>query len=59
MVSLVQSTTINFLALWVMFNDEERKNMDWQQRIWGYTGAAGMIQGMAQASPPHKEGGMI
>ncbi|PVH82927.1 DUF887-domain-containing protein [Cadophora sp. DSE1049] len=46
-VSLVQSTTINFLALWVMFNDEERKNMDWQQRIWGYTGAAGMIQGMA------------
>lgn len=46
-VSLVQSTTINFLALWVMFYDEERKNMDWQQRIWGYTGAAGMIQGMA------------
>merc|ERR1712000_676580 len=46
-LSLVQSTTINFLALWVMFNDEERKNMDWQQRIWGYTGAAGMIQGMA------------
>ncbi|EKD17496.1 uncharacterized protein L3040_006611 [Drepanopeziza brunnea f. sp. 'multigermtubi'] len=46
-VSLVQSTTINTLALWVMFNDEERKAMDWQQRIWGYTGAAGMIQGMA------------
>ncbi|KAI6715527.1 hypothetical protein PZA11_003454 [Diplocarpon coronariae] len=46
-VSLVQSTTINLLALWVMFYDEERKNMDWQQRIWGYTGAAGMIQGMA------------
>ncbi|CZT09421.1 hypothetical protein WAI453_003253 [Rhynchosporium graminicola] len=46
-VSLVQSTTINLLALWVMFNDEERKNMDWQQRIWGYTGAAGMVQGMA------------
>jgi hypothetical protein len=46
-VSLVQSTTINFLALWVMFTDEERKNMSWEERVWGYTGAAGMIQGMA------------
>lgn len=46
-VSLCQSTMINVLALWVMFTDEERKNMDWQQRVWGYTGAAGMIQGLA------------
>jgi len=46
-VSLVQSTMINTMALWVMWNDEERKNMDWQQRVWGYTGAAGMIQGLA------------
>ncbi|KAH6670081.1 TLC domain-containing protein [Halenospora varia] len=46
-VSLCQSTLINVLALWVMFADDERKNMDWQQRIWGYTGAAGMIQGLA------------
>lgn len=46
-VSLCQSTMINTLALWVMFMDEERKNMDWQERIWGYTGAAGMIQGFA------------
>ena len=46
-VSLVQSLTINTLALWVMFTDEERKRMDWQERVWGYTGAAGMIQGMA------------
>lgn len=23
--------------------------MDWRERIWGYTGAAGMIQGMAAA----------
>jgi hypothetical protein len=21
--------------------------MDWRERVWGYTGAAGMIQGMA------------
>jgi len=38
---------INVLALWVMWNDEERKKMDWVQRVWGYTGAAGMIQGLA------------
>ena len=46
-VSLCQSTVINALALWVMYTDEERKNMTWQERVWGYTGAAGMIQGMA------------
>ncbi len=46
-VSLSQSSLINVLALWVMYNDEERWNMDWQQRVWGYTGAAGMIQGLA------------
>lgn len=46
-VSLFQSCTINVLALWVMYVDEERKNMDWEQRVYGYTGASGMIQGMA------------
>lgn len=46
-VSLVQSTAINALALWVMFVDDERKNMDWQERIWGYTGGAAMIQALA------------
>lgn len=46
-VSFFQSVTVNVLALWVMFVDEERKSMDWTQRVWGYTGAAGMIQGLA------------
>ncbi|KAL1865477.1 hypothetical protein Daus18300_007122 [Diaporthe australafricana] len=46
-VSLFQSTLINILALWCMFADEERKTMDWQARIWGYTGASGMIQSLA------------
>ncbi|KAG8165111.1 hypothetical protein KVR01_005386 [Diaporthe batatas] len=45
-VSLFQSTLINILALWCMFADEERKTFDWQQRIWGYTGASGMIQSL-------------
>ncbi|KAL8370993.1 hypothetical protein RB595_001035 [Gaeumannomyces hyphopodioides] len=46
-VSMVQSCLINVLALWIMFADEERWNMDWEQRVWGYTGAHGMIQGLA------------
>jgi TLC domain len=46
-VSLIQSTLINVLALWVMYTDEERKGMDWQERIWGYTGAAGLVQALA------------
>jgi hypothetical protein len=46
-VSLVQSLLINVLALWVMFVDEERQAMDFEQRIWGYTGGCGLIQGLA------------
>jgi hypothetical protein len=46
-VSLVQSTTINALALWVMYADQERKQMDWQERLWGYTGGSAMIQALA------------
>jgi hypothetical protein len=46
-VSMVQATLINALALWVMFTDQERKEMDWEARVWGYTGAAGMVQGLA------------
>ena len=46
-VSLAQSCFINTLALWVMFVDEERSAMDWEERVWGYTGADGMIQGFA------------
>lgn len=46
-VSLVQSLLINALALWVMYADEERKAMDYEQRIWGYTGACGLIQALA------------
>ncbi|KAK3986911.1 TRAM, LAG1 and CLN8 domain-protein [Cladorrhinum sp. PSN332] len=46
-VSLFQSLLINALALWAMFVDEERKNMDFEQRIWGYTGTSGMIQALA------------
>lgn len=46
-VSLVQSCLINTLALWVLWVDEERTEMNWRGRVWGYTGAGGMIQGFA------------
>lgn len=30
-----------------MFYDEERKDMNWAGRIWGYDGMSGMLQGLA------------
>ncbi len=44
---MVQSCFINAVALWVIYNDKERMQMDWRQRVWGYTGAGGMVQGFA------------
>lgn len=46
-VSFCQSTLINALALWVMLVDDERAAMDQTERVYGYTGAAGMIQALA------------
>lgn len=46
-VSMVQSCFINSAALWVMFVDKERSAMDATQRVWGYTGASGMVQGFS------------
>ncbi|KAF7512884.1 hypothetical protein GJ744_011987 [Endocarpon pusillum] len=46
-VSLVQSCSINAAALWVMYVDEERMDMSAMERVYGYTGGCGMIQGLA------------
>ena len=46
-VSMVQSILINALALWVMIFDDDRKQMNWEERIWGYTGATSCVQSMA------------
>lgn len=46
-VSMVQSVSISALALWVMSVDKERKSMNLEERMWGYTGAAGMVQALA------------
>ena len=45
-VSLVQSTLINALSLYMIFADQERKSMNWMERIWGYTAASGLVQSM-------------
>ncbi|KAL8831668.1 MAG: hypothetical protein Q9170_005191 [Blastenia crenularia] len=46
-VSLAQSVFVCAAALWVMYEDEERRAMDWKERVWGYTGGGGMIQAFA------------
>lgn len=45
--SMVQSCTICVLALFVMAVDKERAGMDLEGRMWGYTGAAGLVQALA------------
>lgn len=46
-VSLVQSILINAAALWVMYVDTERNSMSSGERVFGYTGACGLIQALA------------
>lgn len=46
-VSFVQSTVINTAALWLMFNDKERSGMNAGERVYGYTGASGLVQALA------------
>jgi hypothetical protein len=46
-VSFVQSTLICVLALYVMKNDRDRAAMSWEEKVHGYTGASGLIQGFA------------
>lgn len=46
-VSLLQSSCINTAALAVIWMDGERWAMGPRERVWGYTGASGMVQGFA------------
>ncbi|KAI9823562.1 MAG: hypothetical protein M1819_001169 [Sarea resinae] len=46
-VSLAQSCIVNIMALWVVFGDPKRSTMTWNERVWGYTGAAGLVQAFA------------
>ncbi|KAL1599774.1 hypothetical protein SLS60_007578 [Paraconiothyrium brasiliense] len=46
-VSMVQALFVNAAALYVIFSDPQRREMDWKGRLWGYTPASGMVQGFA------------
>ncbi|MCJ1281914.1 hypothetical protein MMC26_001237 [Xylographa opegraphella] len=46
-VSLLQSLAVNGLTLWLLYADADRRRMDWRERVWGYSGATGMVQGFA------------
>ncbi len=46
-VSLIQSCFISSAALWVIFKDKQRAGFGAKERIWGYTGAGGMVQGFS------------
>ena len=45
--SMVQSVAICVLALYVTAVDNERRHMNLEERMWGYTGAAGLVQALA------------
>jgi hypothetical protein len=45
--SMVQSVAISILAPLIMAIDKERKVMNLEERMWGYTGAAGFVQALA------------
>ncbi|KAK1079830.1 hypothetical protein LTR33_006063 [Friedmanniomyces endolithicus] len=42
--SLVNSTFISLAAIYVLYADVDRLSDTWEQRMWGYTGAGGMVQ---------------
>ena len=46
-VSMIQSILICSMSLWVLAVDEEMGRGDWKGRIWGYSGAAGLVQALA------------
>jgi len=43
-VSFVQSTLVCTLAIYVTLKDKEREAMGFQERVYGYTGALGLVQ---------------
>lgn len=45
-VSFVQSVLVCAVAIYVMTHDEERRNMNQVERVWGYTGGTGIVQAM-------------
>lgn len=45
--SFVNSIVLAGAAIWVILADQDRLSRTWEERIWGYTGAAGMVQALS------------
>ena len=45
-VSFTQSIVVCSFALWTIFTDAKRPQLDWQERVFGYTGATGVVQAL-------------
>jgi hypothetical protein len=45
-VSFVQSVLVCGVAAYVMLYDDERRNMNTEERVWGYTGGTGAVEAM-------------
>lgn len=48
-VSMVQNVMINGLAIYCILKDPQAaaSRNDWRERLWGYNGATGLVQGLA------------
>ncbi|OBT44829.1 hypothetical protein VE00_05001 [Pseudogymnoascus sp. WSF 3629] len=44
--SFVNSTFLSFALTYVILADQERANATWEDRIWGYTGAGGLVHAL-------------
>ena len=45
--SFFQCMLVNIVCLYIMRYDQERKDMDFRERIWGYTGGCGLVAALA------------
>ncbi|KAK0609681.1 TLC domain-containing protein, partial [Bombardia bombarda] len=45
--SLVNATMLSLVLPYVLLADEGRANATWEDRLWGYTGAGGLVQAVS------------
>lgn len=45
--SFVNATFLSLAIPYVLYADQDRLNENWRERLWGYTGAAGLVQALS------------
>jgi hypothetical protein len=45
--SLINATFLSIAILYVLYADKDRLNATWEDRLWGYTGAGGLVQALS------------